>query len=166
MAQLKREQLAEIYRQRTQEGTFAEHKSRIERDLWLSGADTYDFLVPETHNLPLIIHPNEHIVGVVYGRYKQNMQGKGVQIGRGMLIATDGRLLLLDKKPLFLKCEEVAYEVVSGVSFSRVGPIGTVTLFTRMGDMNMRTFNRTCAENFVEAIEGRIFNGLTEGYRL
>lgn len=115
------------------------------------GAVLYDFWLPETHALPYIIHPDEKIIGIVYGKYENN--GAEPAEGRGALVATDNRILLIDKKPLFLKCDELTYNVVSGVTYTKVGPSGTVTLHTRAGDIKIRTLNQKCARTFVHAIE-------------
>lgn len=119
------------------------------------GADRFDMLLPETHALPYVIHPHETILGIVYGRYKQD---GGSVIGRGALIATDSRAMLIDKKPLFVRSDEVAYGAVSGVTYGRIGIMGVVTLHSKIGDIRLRTFNQKCAKSFVEAVEAQIFN--------
>jgi hypothetical protein len=132
------------------------HQKSIAAELRTLGVDKYDFLLPETHSLPYIIHHDEQVMGIVYGRYKQN----GVQPseGRGALVATNNRILLIDKKPLFLKCDELSYRIISGISHTRVGPVGTVTLHTRAGDIQIRTLNKRCADTFVAAIEAFCFD--------
>lgn len=124
---------------------------RIEKNLRQLGAVRYDLWLPETHALPIIVHPDEHIKGIVYGRYEQDHE-----TGRGALVATDRRVLLVNKKPLFVRCDEIAYRVVSGITYSRVAFMGIITLHTRIGNITIRTFNQNCAHNFVEAIEARI----------
>lgn len=131
------------------------HVDRIQHDLKYLGADRYDLALPETHALPYIIHPNEQILGIVYGRYVEN---NGALVGRGALVATDKRVLLVDKKPVLVKCDEITYRVVSGVTYSRVGPTGNVTLHTRVGEVRIRTFNQRCAKSFVEAVEAKVLN--------
>ncbi len=118
------------------------------------GADRYDLLLPETHHLPTIIHDDEQIIGIVYGAYTQ----VNVHVsGRGVLIATTQRVLLLDKKPLFERRDELSYGVISGVSYSRAGIASTVVLHTRIGDITLRTLNKTCAQSFIQAIELKLF---------
>jgi hypothetical protein len=92
----------------------------------------------------------------VYGRYKQNNAEQAS--GRGVLVGTNHRLLLVDKKSVFLKCDELSYNVVSGVSYSKAGIAGTVTVHSRTGDISVRTYNAKCANIFVEAIEVRCLN--------
>lgn len=124
----------------------AEHKARVRRDLRRLGVSRFGMSSMEAKHLPRIIHPTEQLGGVVYGFH---------QDGYVMLVATDRRIIFLDKKPLFINEDEISYFVVSGISFSNVGWGSTVTLHTRIQDYTIRTFNRACAESFVEFIELR-----------
>jgi hypothetical protein len=133
------------------------HRRQVFDELRMAGAGLYDLWLPETKSLPLVIQPQERILGIVYGRYKQTQLGGGVLKGRGALVATNHRIFLLDKKPLFVRCDEVSPQVISGVTYGRVGFIGTVNLHTRMGDISVRTFNQTCARLFVQAAEREIW---------
>ena len=121
------------------------------------GADKFDLLLPETSALIDIIHANEIVLGIVYGKYKQDNSEHS--IGRGILVATNRRVLLVDKKPMFLKCDELSYNVVSGVSDSKAGIAGTLTVHSRTGDISIRTYNAKCAHIFLEAIEVQCLNG-------
>lgn len=138
------------------------HAKQIKRQLRGLGAVGYDLILPETSVLPIVLRPNEIIEGIVYGRYTQHAM-EGTTVGRGALVATNRRVFLLDHKPLYLKCDEVAYETVSGVKYSRTGLIGTVTLHTRVGDITVRTFNQRCAHSFVKSIENEVFNRGSSG---
>jgi hypothetical protein len=135
--------------------TFTQNRTeQIKAVLVALGADQYDMWLPETHRLAMIIHANEQILGVVYGHY---IQASAKITGRGALVATTDRVMLLDKKPMFEKCDEMSYGVISAVSYTKAGIAGTVVLHTRMGDISVRTLNKTCAQSFVEAIESKIF---------
>ncbi|MEO6513906.1 MAG: PH domain-containing protein [Candidatus Saccharimonadales bacterium] len=132
------------------------HKARvlaIKTRIKTLGADMFDLTVLETQALPYVLHPGESINGIVYGRYQQE---KGNVIGRGALIATNNRVLLVDKKPMFIRSDEVIYSAVSGVTYTRVGFIGTVTLHSKIGDIKVRTLNQKCAKSFVDAVEAQI----------
>ena len=134
-------------RQATQRpGLFAELKTL--------GAVQYNLLLPETKAIPTVLKSNEKILGLVYGRYKQEKKGL---VSRGVLLATDRRLILLNKKFMFKQSEEIGYQVISGVDYSRIAFASTVTLHTRLGDIHIRTFNPRCAKIFVAAIEHMIF---------
>ena len=161
LTQLSRSQPQQGYPERAALGFPQQHRARITSELKQLGAVAYDLWLPETQTLPLIIHPNERILGIVYGRYKQDEDRAA---GRGALVATDSRVLLVDKKPLYIKCGEISYRVVSAITYTRVGFSGTITLHTRLGDITMHTLNQTCAHNFVEAIEANIFRPKDGGY--
>src|SRR3989344_6821607 len=158
---LTEEQISKLMRERTPNNRLKLHAQEIRNRLKEIGSARYDLALPETDYLPLLIHFDEKILGVVYGRYKQNTNSVA---GRGVLVATDKRILLVDKKPLFLRNDELAYEAISGVSYSKAGLASTVSLHTRFGDIRVRTFNSKCAKNFVKTIEDLLFafsNGRT-----
>lgn len=119
------------------------HVRRVYEELKRAGAVAFDMLLPETRYLPRVIQDKEHVCGAVYGRY-----GKS----RGVLVATDERIIFLNKKVLLLQLNDIAYSVVSGVSRTWLGPIGTVTLRTSMGNYSLRTYNQKNAKNFVEYV--------------
>lgn len=129
-------------------------RSSLLQTLRSLGADRYDLSTPETHYLPQLIRPHETLLGIIYGRYEHN---NGPPVGRGLLVATDERLLFIDRKPFYSHYDELVYSVVSGVAFTHVGFWVTVTVSTRMGDISFRTFNRKAAQCFVAAVEGVLF---------
>lgn len=124
------------------------HAERLRAELKEHGALPYDLLLPETYYLPTVIHPNEHIMGSVFGRYKYDGS-----IGRGALVATDQRVIFLDKKPLFVHYDELTFMIIGSVTYTKTAVIGYVTLHTRLGDFQLRTFNQKNAYNFVQYIE-------------
>lgn len=119
---------------------------RIKRQLRDLGVSTVARLSMEGRYLPHIIHPDEHIKGLVYGKTDE---------GFAMLIATDKRAIYLDKKPLFVNEDEITYDIVAGVSYGHIGPGATVTLHTRIKDYTIQTINGKSVENFINAIETR-----------
>jgi hypothetical protein len=155
LTKLSRDHLNHLYKEHMLHGFLQMRWQEIERNVRNIGADSYDILLPETHVLATITNSDEHILGIVYGRYKESNDDL---IGRGALVATDRRVILVNRKPFYINCNEIKYDVVSGVSYARVGFMGTVTLHTRMGDIHLRTFNQNCAKHFIQAMEGRIFS--------
>ena len=118
----------------------------VQSELRKRGAVAYNMWLPETHFLPRLLHKDEHIMGSVYGKYKG---------GRGVLVATDQRVLFLDKKPLFMHVDELTYMIIGGITFTKTLIIGYVTVHSRLGDYTLRTFNQKNAANFVDYIETR-----------
>ncbi len=125
-----------------------EHKARVRDELRSVGVTEYGLLKPESRYLHQIIHEDEHIQGAIYGRTPNT--------GGAMLVATDRRALFLDRMPLFSTMDEVTYDLVSGVTLSRMGGVfAAVTLHTRAGDYTIRFANLVSAEKFVKFIENK-----------
>ena len=122
----------------------AVRRAEIEQRLKTLGAVLYDLALPEAKALPLVLDPHESLGGIVFGHYSE---------GRGALIVTNRRILFLDKKPLFVRYEEVTHDSVTGVSYTKAGLGGTVVLKTKAGDFSIRTFNNRCAQSFLKAVE-------------
>ncbi len=64
---------------------------------------------PEIRELPQIIIEGETIKHATSGRY---------QGGIALLIATDQRILVIDKKPLFLAVEDMRYDMIAEINYS------------------------------------------------
>jgi hypothetical protein len=122
------------------------HIDKVRAQLLDVGASKLSLYRMDSRYVPHIIHPDETIKGTVYGRFES---------GNAMLIATDRRVIFLDKKPMYVNEDEVTYNIVSGVDFGHVGIGATVTLHTRVKDYKIRTLNEACAKNFVSYIESR-----------
>ena len=122
----------------------------IEFRLRQLGANIYDIKLPETKALENILQPDEDIDGIIYGRYQHTGEDR---VGRGALVVTTKRVLLVDKKPMVSKLNEISFRVVSGVSYVQAGPAGTVVLSTRVGDIHVRTLNKKCVDHFVLAVD-------------
>lgn len=155
-------ELERLHKSALNEINFSLHAKKIDQDIRHLGAMMYDLWLPETQIMPYVVHYEEEVLGLVYGRYQQV---EGDVIGRGVLIATPDRVILIDKKPLFTKVAEISYRVISAVTYSKVMFIGNVTIHTRMGKINVRTLNQKCAYNFVEAIESRLFANSSLDYQ-
>ncbi len=128
-------------------------EDQIKLTLRLIGANRYETSLPEVSMLPELLDANEQILGVVFGRYKHFLEGLS---GHGALIATNQRILLIDRKPMFLRYEELPYEMISGLNYSTTGPVASVALETRAGDITMRTWNLHSIEHFVKTISAYI----------
>jgi hypothetical protein len=135
-------------------GEYGVRVAAIRDNLKMLGVDRYDLRLPETAALPYVLRPDEYVLGIVYGRYKQD---DGNLVGRGALVITPHRFFLLDKKFMFVRLDEIVYEAISGVDYERVSMVGTITIHTKIGDIRLRTLNRKCARSFVEALEMKIY---------
>lgn len=124
----------------------SDHKERIQQELIDVGVTKAGLLLRESRHLHTVIHTDEHLGGVVYGFHEDGM---------AMLVATDRRVIFLDKKPFFEDQDEITYDVVSGVTIGKMKRVATVKLHTRIKDYSIRTYNPKCAQRFVDYIEWR-----------
>jgi uncharacterized pyridoxamine 5'-phosphate oxidase family protein len=123
------------------------HQSRIQRELAKVGVSKYGLSKMSSRYLYNIIHEDEHIQGCVYGRGDR---------GLGMLVATDMRIIFIDRKPLYVSTDELTYDVVNGIRTESQLFFSTIGLHTRIGSYILRYVNPTCARIFVEYIERRV----------
>ncbi len=125
---------------------YEDHIKRVRKELKAAGAGSIGLQTSEREEIARIMHPDEHIGGVIYGRYAG---------GLAWLVATDHRVIFMDKKPLFTTNDELTYDVVSGVKISKAGPFTSVVLHTRISDYALRYVPAKCARIFVKFIEKR-----------
>jgi general stress protein 26 len=130
-----------------------ENINRIQQELKDAGMTNYGFLKLETAYLPEVIHDNEHITGVIYGRLADNV------LESVMLVATDRRIIFVDCKPFNKNYDEITFDVVAGINVSTVGPFSSVVLHTRVKDYSVKFVNMNCAKNFALHIESIIEKG-------
>jgi hypothetical protein len=117
---------------------------RVKRELLDAGCTLYGLMKSESRVLPNLLHPHEHIEAVVYGQHRSNSV---------MLVATDERIIYIDKKPMALFLDEVSYEVVSGIEFEIHTFFAALVLHTPVKNYDIRSANLRCAENFARHIE-------------
>ncbi len=122
------------------------HIARVRQELKDVGMTRYGLMKLSTRYVPEVIGLDEQIGGAVYGW--------GIA-GAAILVATDRRILYIDRKPFFTTSDELTYDVVSGVKIHTGGPFCTIILHTRRNDYRLRYVNENCARNFVKYIEQR-----------
>ena len=123
------------------------HEQRIIEELKSVGVTGHGLAKPESKELQHILHEDEHIGGVIYGR--------GDHSNSAMLVATDHRVLYLDNQFLFKTTDELTYDVVSGITSTTAGPLTSVVLHTRIADYTLRYVNVNCAKIFIRYIESK-----------
>lgn len=88
----------------------------------------------EMNELANILLPTEQIIQCLNGRYAG---------GFAMICATDQRVFIIDKKPLFLTIEDIRYDMISEINFSRRLLNSTVVI----SSMNKQVFFTTFRQN-------------------
>jgi hypothetical protein len=97
------------------------HISVIEARLSKMGFKASRWFRPEIRELQHILMDNEQIVNCVPGRYFG---------GFALLVATDHRILLIDKKIPYLSVEDIRYDMISEIDFGTNLYEATVGIFT------------------------------------
>lgn len=123
------------------------HQQRIKKELAAAGMTAYGQFKMTSRHLPKVIEEDEHIGGVVYGH---------CGIGLAMLVATDRRVIYLERRPMFTSMDDISYDVVAGVQFIDAGVFPALNLHTRMGNYRLTYVNPRCAGAFEKYIEHRI----------
>ena len=121
-----------------------EKAKRIKRQLLDAGVTAYGLLKAESRYLPKVLHDNEKIEAVIYGQHNSSSV---------MVVATDERIVVLDKKPMAVRFDEVSYEVVSGIGLKIGFFFASVTLHTAITNFDLSFVNLRCADKFVRHIE-------------
>src|SRR5690348_11566243 len=85
------------------------HISVIQSQLTQLGIRLSRWFTPELKELQRILMDNEKIVAAAAGRYFGGM---------ALLVATDQRLLLIDKRTFFMTVEDTRYDMVSEINYS------------------------------------------------
>lgn len=85
------------------------HRSVIEAKISQLGINISRWFNAELKELEHILMDDEKIVALVPGRYFG---------GYALLIATDHRVLLIDKRSFFLTLEDIRYDMISEIDFS------------------------------------------------
>jgi hypothetical protein len=97
------------------------HASIIEAKLSKLGIKISRWSRAEIRELEKILMDDEDITHVVPGRYFG---------GYAMLVATDRRLLMIDKRAFFMNLEDMRFDMISEVDFSSRLFDSTITIFT------------------------------------
>ncbi|MDQ5885738.1 MAG: bPH 3 protein [Patescibacteria group bacterium] len=122
------------------------HQQRVLDDMKRLGATKLELFSSEANYLHKVIHHEEQIGGLSFGHHES---------GYCMLVATNRRVVFLDKKPFFANVDDITYDVVSGVSFGHAGFGSTLTLHTRIKDFKLMTMNDKSAKIFVDYVQLR-----------
>lgn len=86
----------------------------------------------ELRELPTILFDGEQIEHVIRGRYEG---------GWAVLVGTDKRVLLIDKKPFYLTIEDMRYDMIADVEFNHRMVDATIRLGTVNKTLRFTSFN-------------------------
>lgn len=101
----------------------------------------------EVVELQHILIPGEQIQVCINGRYEG---------GFALLCATDQRLLLVDKKPMYLTLEDVRYDMVSEVDFSHRMVDATIHVCTPTKTLRFTALRKTDLRKMTGYLQHRV----------
>lgn len=116
----------------------------VDRQLEAAGVKRSFIIHAEIKELRQVLVPGEQVQYCVWGRYEG---------GFAMLCATDQRVLLIDKKPMFLTMEDIRYDMVSEVDFSARLIDSSLRICTPNKDLRFRSFSGKtlrCMSSYVQ----------------
>lgn len=126
------------------------HQSIIEARLNQLGIKKSRWFKPEIRELSRILMDNETIITVVTGRYYG---------GFALLVATDHRLLLIDKKVLFLTVDDIRYDMISEIDFNSRLFDSTIHIYTVN---KQHSFTSTRGKQLLRNLVGYIQQRITD----
>lgn len=121
----------------------------VDRQLKRIGANFQYWGRSEIRELKHILVPGENIQGCLNGRYEG---------GFALLCVTDQRLLLVDKKPMYLTLEDLRYDMITEVDYGHRLLNSTISVYTPNKNLVFTAFNR----NQLRAITGYIQHRVME----
>ncbi|HSX35878.1 MAG TPA: PH domain-containing protein [Patescibacteria group bacterium] len=102
---------------------------------------------PEIRELAKILMPDEIIAGCVNGRYEN---------GFALLCATNHRLLLIDRKPMFLSLEDIRFDMITEMDFNARLMDSTVFIMTPNRKLSFSCWNRDRLREIMNFTQRRV----------
>jgi hypothetical protein len=119
----------------------------VEDQLKRVGCNYHFWCRPEIKELRNILVPGEVIAQAVIGRYEN---------GFALLVATNHRLLLVDKKPMFLTLEDLRFDMISEIDYSAQVFEGTVKIMTPNRKLVFTGWNHARLRNILNYTQQRV----------
>jgi hypothetical protein len=104
----------------------------IDEQLKQAGCQIRGWGRSEVRELCDILLPGETVAAAVNGQY---------DAGFGLLVATDFRVLLIDKKPKYLTLKDVRFDMITELDFAGRLMDSTVRIYTPNRDIRFTSFN-------------------------
>lgn len=123
------------------------HKDEVSAQLKRLGMSFQFWCRAEVRELPKILFEGEQLQHVLIGRYEG---------GFALFVATDQRVLLIDKKPFYLTLEDIRYDMVSDVQFNHRLIDATMRLGTMHKTLWFTAYNHNKLRHFTNFIQEQV----------
>ena len=107
----------------------------------------------EVAELPKILFDDEYLEYVVFGRYTN---------GFALLCATNQRVLLIDKKPMYLTLEDIRYDMISDMVFNHRLIDTSVTLGTVHKSITFTSYNQARLRDMTTFVQKRVMDSRSQ----
>lgn len=123
------------------------HLRTVEEQLKTIGCNFKFFGRPEIKELAKILLPGETIAQCTNGYYEG---------GIALLVVTDHRLLLVDRKPMYLTIEDLRFDMISEIDFSHRLLNATIRIFSTNKSLMFTSWNHARLRRLVEYLQHRV----------
>jgi hypothetical protein len=121
--------------------------SHVEEQLQRVGCNFRFWGRPEIRELCNILVPGEVIAQCVNGRYEG---------GFALLVVTNHRLLLIDKKPMFLTLEDIRFDMIAEIDFSAQLFESTIRIATATRKLVFIAWNQARLRKLLDYVQQRM----------
>ena len=119
----------------------------IQKELAIAGVPKRILRSQEARGLINIMGENENILGCVQGLYTE---------GIGLVVATNSRLLIINKSFLWTKMEDESYAMVNSILYKKGLIFGKLTLATRARRYVFNVLVKDPVESFIVILDSKM----------
>lgn len=123
------------------------HIQQVEEQLKAIGCNFRFFGRPEIRELTKILLPGETIAQCTNGYYEG---------GVALLCVTDHRLLLIDRKPMYLTIEDLRFDMISEIDFNHRLLNATARIFSTNKSLVFTSWNHARLRKLTEYLQHRV----------
>ncbi|HSX32539.1 MAG TPA: PH domain-containing protein [Candidatus Saccharimonadales bacterium] len=121
--------------------------SYVEEQLKRIGCNFKFWGRPEIRELAKVLMPDEIIAGATNGRYEG---------GFALLCVTSHRLLLVDRKPLFLTLEDIRFDMIAEINFNARLLDSTIRIMTPNRTLAFTGYNQHRIRNILNYTQQKV----------
>ena len=119
----------------------------IQKELAIAGVPRRILRSQEARGLTTIMSEKENIIGCVQGLYSE---------GIGLVVATNSRLLIINKSFLWTKMEDESYAMINSILYRKGMFFGKLTLSTRARRYIFNVLKNDPIESFISVIDAKM----------
>lgn len=130
-------------------GASAHSIREVRTQLKSLGATSFQLAKQEIAELARVLLPTEHLEAFMFGYY---------DAGYALLVATNARVLFIDKRFYNLKVEDIPYNTISSVEYHLGFAFGTAKIYTRAQNFNIWWVKKRDLMNFCDYVDGQMLS--------